>query len=150
MNMIEILESIKEDINDDDLWFEPVSQDHGYLIKLIPENKKTLFNHLKDKKLLKVADYIGLETLGDSLLMMLDNGFPDETDYAIDEMVKYGIGPRHLYDYIMDMRHFQKEKLKKALEQYDVPFFITVTSSHEMELAKKRKVNWKQRLLRGY
>ena len=137
MNMIEILESIKEPYNEEDLW--PDDHDtHGYLITFISEDKKTLFNHLKDGK--------SLEFLGDLLLMMLDSG-GDDFSYAIDEMVKYRIEPRYLYCYIKDMEYYntilnrtttssRKAKLKKALKQYDVPFFIEVTTYLERKHAE--------------
>ena len=126
MNMIEILETIKEPHDEEDLWPEDHNI-HNYLFKFIPEDKKTLFNHLKDEK--------SLETLGDVLLMMLDSG-GDDFFYAIDEMIKYRIEPIYLYEYIGAMvDNTSNAKQKKALKQYDVPFFINVTSYMEQEKA---------------
>ena len=121
--MIEILESIKEPYNEEDLWPEDHNI-HNYLFTFIPEDKKTLFNHLKDEK--------SLETLGDLLLMMLDSG-GDDFFYAIDEMIKYRIQPEYLYEHIRFIEN--KAKAKKFLKQYDIPFFINVTSYMEKKEA---------------
>ena len=114
MNMIDILETIKEPYDEKDLW--PIDHNlHSYLITCIPEDKKTLFNHLKDEK--------SLETLGDLLLTMLYE-FGDDYLYAIDEMIKYRIEPRYLYEYIRFIEN--KAKAKKALKKFDVPFFLSL------------------------
>ena len=140
MNMIEILESIKADIDDDDL-NEIEYHDHGYLRCFIPENKRTLFAHLKDRK--------SIENLGDVLLMMLYSDdsssgidiFSDDYKYAIDEMEKYLITTEELYGYIeyqlQDDKLFKKTKRVKVLERYNIPFFISVTKELEIRTRDK-------------
>ena len=61
-------------------------------------------------------------------------------DYAIDEMIKHSIEPRHLYEYIKStLVNSSNAKQKKVLKQYDdVPFFIEVTSYLER---KKAEIN---------
>ena len=118
MNMIDILETIKEDIDDEELRASVMSID--YLSHPIPKNKRTLFNHIKDRKL--------LESLGDILLMMLDSDEPygggDDFEYAINDMKRYGISAKDLYSYL----EYNHQKNKKIFfQKYDTPFFIEVT-----------------------
>ena len=132
MHVLEILESIKEPYDDEDLG-PGIHSVHPYLFHVsLPEDKKTFFlDYLEDGE--------SLETLGDVLLLML--GVHNLLfSYAIDEMIKHSIEPRHLYEYIKStLVNSSNAKQKKVLKQYDdVPFFIEVTSYLER---KKAEIN---------
>ena len=126
MHLIEMLEKIKEPYNEEEL-------EAYYLLTCIPEDKKTFFNDYDDGE--------SLQTLGDILLMMLSMGVHNLLfSYAIDEMIKHSIEPRHLYEYIeCTLVNSSNAKQKKVLKRYDdVPFFIEVTSYLER---KKAEIN---------